>query len=290
MGCICSDRNSPPYGNESYKPTRSSAAESRNSSQIADSEPPQKISTIESLQDFEEEEKDTIASSIGIPIKQHLKANSDGPRSCTISNESKPHSWHTSDSLRKLQISYSSISAQDQTILVDEKLVDALTQPMQNLLQPSTQQLSLSRKSLSSHVPKKKVRFNDTVTIHRITYSDVRSSRAKPEMYKLVIFLREVWSKLDVDKDDFLNMSELKRFCGEVWEEPIGDIGAKKIMNVYAKTNPKKGMDFNEWCILIKDEDPDLQEFVEELYEIFVDPKSRNINTDFNIETIEDTK
>jgi len=63
-------------------------------------------------------------------------------------------------------------------------------------------------------------------------------------------------------------MTELKRFCLEVWEESNIDI----VMGVYAKTDKDKGMTFHEWCSLVKDEDPDMKDFVDELYYIFVEP------------------
>jgi len=180
----------------------------------------------------------------------------------------------------RLCIKYSSPQdLHEQTVLVDESLVKALEAPDDQLLHPPIQRFSTNRRSLSNSIPKKKVRFNETVTIHRISYQSVGISKAKPAMYKLVILLREVWIKLDVDEDSHLNISELKRFCHDVWEEPFDDAGATKIMSLYAKVDPSKGMNFNEWCLLIKDEDPDLNEFVEELYEIFVDPSMSQTNT-----------
>lgn len=120
----------------------------------------------------------------------------------------------------------------------------------------------------------KKNRLSEDVVINQVTHGDIEVSSAKLEIYKLVIGLKEVWLKLDLDKDNFLNLSELTRFWKHIWEEPKKDGGAQKIMEVYAKEHPEKGVNFFEWCILIKMEDPNLRDFVEEIYEIFVVPSS----------------
>jgi len=121
-------------------------------------------------------------------------------------------------------------------------------------------------KSLSKK-PKKKVRFDDNVIIHRIEPPEVPT--AVPETYKLLITIKQVWLNLDLDRDEHLNINELQRFCNEVWKEPNSDI--HDIMKLYAKANPDKGINFSEWCSLIKDEDPDLKELVDDLYTIFVE-------------------
>jgi len=167
-----------------------------------------------------------------------------------------------------LHISYtSSAKAEEQTILVDEALVEALMTTVQDV-EPTSRKFSLSRRSI---IKPKKTKINETVTIHRVASSDMVGSKAKTEVYKMIILLREIWVKLDLDNDNHLNMGELKRFCTDIWEEPVEDGGAGVIMKWYAKLDPEKGLNFNEWCLLIKNEDPDMQEFVEEIYEIFVD-------------------
>jgi len=115
-----------------------------------------------------------------------------------------------------------------------------------------------------SNKPKKKVRFADTVTIHRIS---VHKGKAPPppETFIMIISLREIWKQLDLDKDKHLNMSELRRFADEVWENE--DVG--KMMRSYA-SHPDKGLSFGEWCAVLKEEDADMTELIEDLYEIFV--------------------
>jgi len=170
-------------------------------------------------------------------------------------------------------VAYSSTNVLEQTIFVEEELLKALSANSQKLISvPVTQRFSLSRKS-SSYIQKTH-RLGEEVIIHQVTHVDKEAPVAKLEMYKLVIALKEVWMKLDLDEDSFLNLSELTRFCKQIWEEPVEDGGAQQIMEVYAKENPEKGVNFREWCILIKEEDPDLRDFVEEIYEIFVDPLS----------------
>jgi len=160
-----------------------------------------------------------------------------------------------------------------QTIWVEDELLEALSaKPKKQDLIPPSQRLSLSRKSVS--YIQQKQNLNQDVIIHEVTHTDQEATEAQTQMYKLVIALREVWIKLDLDKDNFLDLSELTRFCKQIWEEPVEDGGAQKIMEMYAKENPQKGINFHEWCILIKEEDPDLKDFIEEMYEIFVDPAS----------------
>jgi len=181
---------------------------------------------------------------------------------------------NNTDPLQPALVAYSWSNVQNQTILVEDELLEALSaKPEKHLQKPATERLSLSRKSVS--YIQKKHHLNEDVIIHRVTHGDNEGPVAKPEMYKLVIALREVWIKLDLDDDSFLNISELTRFCKQIWEEPVEDGGANKIMEVYAKEQPEKGINFREWCILIKEEDPDLKDFVEEIFEIFVDPASQ---------------
>jgi len=201
----------------------------------------------------------------GIALSFNEKIQVPKNRSC---NNTEPFQQHL--------VVYSSTNVLEQTILVEEELLVALSMNSQKLLSvPATQRLSLSRKSLS--YMQKTPRLEEKVIIHQVKHVDKEASAAKREMYKLVIALKEVWMKLDLDEDSFLNLSELTRFCKQIWEEPVEDGGAQQIMEVYAKEHPEKGVNFREWCILIKEEDPDLRDFVEEIYEIFVDPLSQHI-------------
>jgi len=201
-----------------------------------------------------------------------------GGTAMSYSNELGGHTnriRNNTDPLQPALVAYSSRSnVLKQTMLVDDELLEALSaKPQAQVAKPTTQRLSLSRKSVS--YIQKRHRLNEDVIIHKVTHGDEEGPVANPEMYKLVIALREVWIKLDLDEDNFLNLSELTRFCKQIWEEPVEDGGAKKIMEVYAKEHPEKGISFREWCILIKEEDPDLRDFVEEIYDIFVDPASQ---------------
>jgi len=182
----------------------------------------------------------------------------------------KYYAQYNSDPLEQAHIAYSSKSSViEQTIFVDDELLEALAAKSQKQLSiPPTQRLKLSRKSMS--YIKSKDRLSQNVVIRRIVYPDSGAFNEWPEMYMLMIALNEVWKKLDLDQDTYLNMSELTRFCEKIWKEPVKDGCAQKIMEVYAEEHPQKGMNFHEWCILIKQEDPDLQGFVEEIYEIFV--------------------
>jgi len=168
---------------------------------------------------------------------------------------------------------YYSLSADkvnEQKIDLDESIIGELLSLKPNTISTS-ERFHIRRKSSnlikSKEKPKKKVRFDDNVIIHRIEPS-TRVPSAMPETYKLVVTLREVWKKLDMDMDQHLNITELRRFCGEVWEEPDSDV--YDIMKLYAQEKPDIGMNFNEWCTLVKDEDPELTELVEDLYTIFV--------------------
>jgi len=113
--------------------------------------------------------------------------------------------------------------------------------------------------------PIKKVRFADEVTIHRVSIHK-HSPVPYPETFKLIITLQCIWGILDEDKDGFLNLKELSYFVDAVWE----DEDSEKILKSYAK-EPKKGINFDEWCNLVKDEDPHLSELVNDLYVLFVE-------------------
>jgi len=153
-----------------------------------------------------------------------------------------------------------------------EKLVALVSTP--SLCDPApTKKKSISMTLSLTRISQKnvkKVRFNDKVIIHTIEYSTPKAFPGSSEAYVLIITLREIWSQLDLDKDGHLNTAELKGFCSEVWEDVNIDI--PRIMDAYAKIDRIKGMRFHEWCCLVKDEDPDLDGFVDDLYDIFVEP------------------
>jgi len=155
---------------------------------------------------------------------------------------------------------------------VGEALIRALeTSPKRDLRcwnQSISTKLSPTCKLKKSSGEKKKVRFNDKVTIHMIPYSSPKTLTQQSDIYLLAVTLREIWPKLDLDSDGYLNMTELKRFCSEVWDE----FDLSMVMVRFAKTNPEKGMNFHEWCSLCQDEEPEMEEFVEDLYYIFVEP------------------
>merc|ERR1712061_703789 len=91
--------------------------------------------------------------------------------------------------------------------------------------------LSLARKSTSA-IKKRKVRFNDEVIIHTIEHSNQSNTlNVGLKVYVLAVIMREIWSKLDLDLDGYLNMKELKRFCLEVWER----VDVETVMQSYAK-------------------------------------------------------
>merc|ERR1719397_1730465 len=113
--------------------------------------------------------------------------------------------------------------------------------------------------------PVKKVRFADEVTIHRVSIYKL-SPVPHPETFKLIITLQCIWGVLDDDKDGYLNLKELQNFANEVWE----DEDVEKMLKAYSK-EPEKGLDFDDWCNLIKEEDPDLSELVDDLYVLFVE-------------------
>jgi len=107
--------------------------------------------------------------------------------------------------------------------------------------------------------PVKKVRFAHEVTIHRVSVYKF-SPVPYPETFKLIITLQCIWEVLDEDKDGYLNLKELQYFANEVWE----DEDVEKMLKAYSK-EPEKGLNFDDWCNLIKEEDPDLSELVDDL-------------------------
>jgi hypothetical protein len=234
--------------------------------------------------ELEEEARDTVASKpVEIPKKTQGFRSTEPNISDLLVANSFPTSKRVNGKHKRknsapsmLSIYYStSDDVKEQAIKVDESLLEDLLS-----LKPRTKSLSLlfqfRRKSSNvvnnkpeiTEKPVKKVRFDDNVIIHRIEASP-GIPPAMPETYKLVVTLREVWTRLDEDKDKHLNITELRGFCSEVWEEPDSDV--YDIMKLYAKDDPDKGINFNEWCSLIKDEDPELQELVEDLYIIFLE-------------------
>jgi len=112
-----------------------------------------------------------------------------------------------------------------------------------------------------------RVRFDNNVTIRTIECNKSKTVKAKSWIYRVIVLLREIWSKLDLDRDGYLNKTELNYFCSEVYD----NFDLTNIMGFYAKSNQNKGMTFHEWCRLVHGEQPDISEFVEELYDIFVE-------------------
>jgi len=119
---------------------------------------------------------------------------------------------------------------------------------------------------LSPVKPKKKVRFADKVVIHRISVHKGQAPAPPPETFRLIISLKEIWQYLDLDKDKYLNMRELRRFADEVWENEDLD----EMMMSYAQ-HPNKGLSFGEWCAVIKEEEGDIDDLLDDLYDIFVE-------------------
>lgn len=229
--------------------------------------------SVKSLE-LEEEARDKITSNpIQIPCNDRTAAGLQKANSYPMGTKLKEHRRKNSAPLSlSIYYSLSADKVNEQKIDVDESTLEELFSLKPKTISTS-QRFDIRRKSSnlskikSQEKPKKKVRFDDNVIIHRIEPSTGIPS-AMPETYKLVVTLREVWKKLDMDQDQHLNMIELRRFCGEVWEEPDSDV--YDIMRLYALEKPDIGMNFNEWCNLIKDEDPELNELVEDLYTIFV--------------------
>merc|ERR1719193_611571 len=127
--------------------------------------------------------------------------------------------------------------------------------------------ISMSASSrLSPPKPKKKVRFADKVIIHRISVHRGSAPAPPPETFKLIISLKEIWQYLDLDKDKYLNMRELRRFADEVWENEDLD----KRQRPHAQ-HPNKGLSFGEWCAVIKEEEGDMDDLLDDLYDIFVE-------------------
>jgi len=163
-------------------------------------------------------------------------------------------------------MTYSSGSLPCLDVEVDPLVVSTLQSKKKPVLRkPSAQRSSSSLPFVKKSAEKKKVRFNETVTVHRIS---VRRGLATPasETFILIAQLKEVWKKLDQDKDDFLNIGEFGRFVDEVWE----DENVEEMMKNYS-SNPVKGLNFTEWCVLLKEEDPEMSDLVDDLCQIFVD-------------------
>jgi len=202
--------------------------------------------------------------------------------SCPMDRRLMPPLKRDNSAPSALSIYYStSNNLHEQAVHIDEATVGELLSKKPRK-QSLSQRFQIRRKSSAATVskttaasqtksiskkPKKKVRFDDNVIIHRIEPAGVPT--AVPDTYKLVITIKQVWLHLDLDRDKHLNIYELRRFCNDVWEDSDKDV--HDIMKLYAKANPEKGMNFNEWCSLIKDEDPHLKELVDYLYTIFVE-------------------
>jgi len=170
----------------------------------------------------------------------------------------------------RISISYShsrhiSSATPRASVDVDESLIRTLLSTHRT--ETNNTKHSLTRRSTSIK-KKRKVRFNDEVIIHTIEHSN-HSDMANVgiKVYVLAVIMREIWSKLDLDLDGYLNMEELKRFCLEVWE----GVDLPAVMESYAKSHPQRGMTFHEWCTLVQDEDPYMEDFVEDLHEMFVE-------------------
>merc|ERR1719397_278584 len=150
---------------------------------------------------------------------------------------------------------------------VDESLIRTLLSTHRTETNSTKQKHSLTRKSTSIK-KKRKVRFNDEVIIHTIEHRNHSNTiNVGIKVYVLAVIMREIWSKLDLDLDGYLNVKELNRFCFEVWES----VDLESVMESYAKSHPHRGMTFHEWCTLVQDEDPNMEDFVEDLHEMFVD-------------------
>jgi len=127
--------------------------------------------------------------------------------------------------------------------------------------------VSMSASSFLSPVkPRKKVRFANQVIIHRISVHKGSAPAPPPETFRLIISLKEIWQYLDLDKDKYLNMRELRRFADEVWENEDLD----EMMKSYAQ-HPNKGLSFGEWCAVMKEEEGDIDDLLDDLYDIFVE-------------------
>jgi len=125
--------------------------------------------------------------------------------------------------------------------------------------------LSASSSSPKASKSKKKVRFSDKVTIHRISIHK-NTAPPPPETFIMIMNLKEVWAKLDLDRDKHLNMLELRSFVDKVWE----DEDVESMMKSYA-AHPEKGLCFGEWCAVLKEEEGEMDELIDDLYTIFVE-------------------
>jgi len=145
---------------------------------------------------------------------------------------------------------------------LDPRLVETIGTKKKKVQRRPSQRRSSS--SLFLPKPKKKVRFSDTVTIRRIS---VRKGLVAPppKTFMLIAHLKEIWKKLDQDNDNYLNIKELGHFVNKVWE----DEDVEEMLKGYSK-EPDKGMEFTEWCALLKEEDDQLTDLIDDLYAIFV--------------------
>lgn len=162
-------------------------------------------------------------------------------------------------------MAYSSGSLPELEVVVDldPRLVETIeTKKKAVQRRPSHRRSSSSISCVQK--PKKKVRFSETVTIHRIS---VRKGLVAPppKTFMLIAHLKEIWKKLDRDNDNYLNIKELGNFVDEVWE----DEDVEEMLKSYSK-DPEKGMEFTEWCALLKEEDDQLTDLIDDLYTIFV--------------------
>jgi len=159
-----------------------------------------------------------------------------------------------------------------QQLDVPARLLDTLAPTSGNVKSKNVERKPSAQRSASDSIvklpagkPVKKVRFADEVTIYRVSiHKD--TPVPYPETFKLIITLQCIWGVLDEDKDGYLNLKELSYFANEVWE----DEDIEKMLKAFAK-EPEKGLDFDDWCNLIKEEDPYLNELVDDLYVLFVD-------------------
>merc|ERR1719317_42478 len=174
---------------------------------------PLKNHTVENSEEFdsknselEEESKDKFIGSSPVGILKH-SAVGNTPKASTFPAGSKyieARPRKNSAPPVMYSISYSiSKNHQEQVIQVDESIIEDLATPKPSATGTS-KRFKINRKSFShaspnprSEKPKKKVRFDDNVTIHRIE-APSRSPQAMPQMFKLYITLREVWYKVDV--------------------------------------------------------------------------------------------
>jgi len=211
------------------------------------------------------------------PKRNHLLLSLRSSGSSFSNNSNAPVVVENREPSESFEMTYSERNSQNQLKLeIDPRLVSRLQAPQKQVQRRPSRRRSTARaseclplldvvSSIKAPKPKKKVRFADNVTIHRISIHK-GATAPSPETVRFIISLRGVWKQLDLDKDKYLNMTELRRFADELWE----DEDVEELMKNYA-AHPDKGMSFGEWCALLKEEDPDLTDLIEDLYEIFVE-------------------